>query len=97
MERTLAKKITINLFFILGYFYRFFYFICNFFSSHITLFSIPKELLHIVRNEIKENHDNWLKNNKVIQSQKLPKKLKIFSLKIHKGAGIFKKPQNLPK
>ena len=26
----------------------------------------------------------------VIQSQKMSKKLKIFSLKIHKGAGIFK-------
>ena len=24
--------------------------------------SIPKKLLHIVRNKIKKNHDNWLKN-----------------------------------
>ena len=32
-------------------------------------------------------------NKLVIQSQKMPKKLKIFSLKIHKGAGIFKKPK----
>ena len=34
---------------------------------------------------------SWLKNKKVIQSQnvkKLYKKLKIFSLKVHKGAGI---------
>ena len=29
--------------------------------------------------------------------KKMPKKLKIFSLKIHKSAGIFKKPQNLSK
>ena len=27
---------------------------------------------------------------KVIQSRKMPKKLKIFSLKIHKSDGIFK-------
>ena len=27
--------------------------------------------------------------------KKMPKKLKIFSLKIHKAAGIFKKPQKL--
>ena len=29
--------------------------------------------------------------------KKMPKKLKIFSLKIHKGTGIFKNPQNLSK
>ena len=29
-----------------------------------------------------------LENKKVIQSQKMPKQLKIFSLKIHIGAGI---------
>ena len=29
--------------------------------------------------------------------QKMPKKLKKFSLKIHKGAGVLKKPQNLSK
>ena len=38
------------------------------------------------------NHNNWIKNKKVTQSQKLSKKcsqnLKNFSLKIHKGAGI---------
>ena len=28
-----------------------------------------------------------------IQSKKMSKKLKIFSLKIHKGAGIFNKPK----
>ena len=82
----LAKKITKIFFFILGYYS--FYFICNFFSSHLTLFSIPKMFLHIVRNNIKKNHDNWLKNKKAIQSQKMPKKLQIFSLKIHKNAGI---------
>ena len=29
--------------------------------------------------------------------EKMPKKLKIFSLKIHKGAGTFENPQNLSK
>ena len=46
-----------------------------------------------IRNRILKNHDNWLKNKKVIQSQnvkKMPKKLKIFNLKIHKGAEIKK-------
>ena len=38
-----------------------------------------------------------LKNKKVIQSQKMPKKLTILSLKLHKSAGIFNKPQNLLK
>ena len=28
-----------------------------------------------------KNHDNWLKNKKVIQSQKMPQKFKFFSLK----------------
>ena len=45
----------------------------------------------------KKNHDNWLKNKKVIQSKKMSKKLNIFSLKIHKDAGIRKKTQNLLK
>ena len=47
-----------------------YYFICNLLFSHITLIFIPKQLLHIVRNKIIKNHDNWLKNKKVIQSQK---------------------------
>ena len=34
---------------------------------------------------------------KVKNLKKMPKKLKIFSLKIHKGAGIFKNSQNLSK
>ena len=33
--------------------------------------SIPKKLLHIVRNKIKKIPDNWLKNKKVIHSQKM--------------------------
>ena len=37
------------------------------------------------------NRDKWLKNIKVIQSLKMPKKLKNFGLKIHKRSGIFKK------
>ena len=48
-------------------------------------------MLHNVRNKILKNHDNWLKSKNVVQSQKMPKKLTIFSLKIHKSAGIFKK------
>ena len=38
----------------------------------------------------KKNYDNWLRNKKIIQSEnvkKMPKKLKIFSLKILKCAG----------
>ena len=37
-----------------------------------------------------KNHDNWLKNKKAIQNQIMSKKLKICSLKIHKGARIKK-------
>ena len=46
---------------------------------------------------MKKNYDNRLKSNKVIQSQKMPKKCpknKICSWKIQKGAGIF---ENLSK
>ena len=46
--------ITKFLFYILGYFYSFFNFICNFFFGYITSFSIPKSLLHIVRNRMKK-------------------------------------------
>ena len=68
MESTLAIKMTTTFFFyILGY-YLFFYFIWNVFFSHVTLFSISKKLLHILRNKIKQNHDNCLEKKKVIQS-----------------------------
>ena len=40
--------------YIWGYFYLFFNFICNFFPSHVALFSTPKKLLNIVRNRIKK-------------------------------------------
>ena len=44
---------------------------------------------------MKKNHDNWLKNKKSYSKskniKKMPKKLKIISLKIHKDAGILKK------
>ena len=40
-----------------------FYFICNFFFSHVTLFSIPKKFLHILRNKIKKETSQLLKNN----------------------------------
>ena len=63
--------------------------------------SITKKLQHTVRNKIKKNRDNWLKNKKDIQSlkmsKKMGKKLKNFSLNMHKGAEILKKPQNLSK
>ena len=52
------------------------------FLSHVTLFSMPKKQLHIVRNKIKKNRDNRLKNIKLIQSQKNAQKLRIFSLKM---------------
>ena len=35
-------------------------------------------LLHIVRNDIRKNHDNWLKNKKIIQSQKMYFCLRLF-------------------
>ena len=34
-----------------------------------------------------------LKTKKLFKVKKMPKKRKNFSLKIHKGAGIFKKPK----
>ena len=36
----------------------------------VRVLSTPKKFLHTVRNKILKNHDNCLKNNKVIQSQK---------------------------
>ena len=62
MESTLAEKITTNFFFIFRDI--FIYFICNFFLSHVTLFSIPKKLLYNVRKKIKKD-DNWLKNKNI--------------------------------
>ena len=47
-------------------------------------------------NELKNNHDNLLKNKnsfKVKKWHQNAKKLKIFSLKIHKDAGIKKNPE----
>ena len=37
------------------------------------------------------------KTKTLFKEKKMPKKLKIFSLKIHKGAGIFKRPQKFSK
>ena len=34
----------------------------------------------LVKEKIKKNHENWLTNQKVFKSQKMPKQLKIFSL-----------------
>ena len=66
MEITLAKKITTNFFLYFGIFYFYYFILIVAFFSHVTLFSIPKKLLHNVK-----NHVNWLKNKKVIQSQKM--------------------------
>ena len=60
------------------------------------VFSIPKKLLHIIRNKIKK--ESWqlvLKNSYSMSKyvQKMDKKLKIFSFEIHKGARIWRKPK----
>ena len=69
------------------------------FSSRVL--PITKKLLHAVRNEIKKEswqlikkQKNYSKSNNV---KKMPKKIFNFSLKIHKGARILKKPQNFSK
>ena len=62
-----------------------------FFQSFYLGFYIQKIATHC-KEQNKKNHNNWLKNKKVIQSQKMTKNLKIFTLKIHKGAKIFKNP-----
>ena len=48
------------------YFYLFFNFILflTVFFNHVTLFPIPKKLLHIAKKKIKKDHDNWLENKK---------------------------------
>ena len=91
MESTLAKKITTTIFYFI-FWDIFIYFICNFFFSHSSLFSIPKKLLHIVRARIKKESWQVVKKKKLFKVKnvkKMPKKLKIFSLKILKGAEIF--------
>ena len=57
-----------------------------------TVLCIAKKLLHIIRNKIKKeswllvkNQKNYSKSKNV---KKMPKKVKKFNLKIHKGAGI---------
>ena len=60
----------------------------------LPYFPYPKSCYTLQGKKIKKNHDNWLKNKKVIQCQKMPKKLKFFYLKIDKGAGISNKPKN---
>ena len=64
------------------------YFICNFFSVMLPYFTCPKSCHTFQGTKYKKNHDNLLKNKKVIKSQKMSNKLQIFSLKIHKGVGI---------
>ena len=44
------------------------------------------------------NYEDWLKNRKVIQISKImPKKLKMYILKMHKGARIWKENQKFSK
>ena len=52
-------------------------------------FLYPKSCYILYGTKFKNNHENWLKNKKFIQSKKNVKKmLKKFGLKIDKGAGI---------
>ena len=88
-------------FYILGYFDLFIYFIYNFFFNHVSSFSILKKFLCIVRSKIKKEswqldkkQESYSKSKNV---QRMPKKLKISRLKIHKEAGIKEKTQNLSK
>ena len=57
----------------------------------VRVLSIPKKLLHIVRNKIKKESWQLVKKEKSYSKsekcQKNSEKHKIFSLKIHKGAG----------
>ena len=62
------------------------------------MLSIFKKLLDIVRNKIKKNPDNWLKNKKVIQSQKMstkkcPKNSKFLVSKYIKVLEFLKNPK----
>ena len=61
------------------------------------MLTMPKKLLHIVRNKMKKNHDNWLKKEKSYLKSKNVKKMlkkhKFFGSKIHKGAGIWEKQE----
>ena len=97
MESTLSKKITAHFFFIFGDI--FINFICNFFQSSYFIFHNQKVAVDC-KEQNKKNHDNWLKNKKVIQckkmSKKCPKYSKMYSLKIHKVLEL-KKTQNLSK
>ena len=93
MERTLAKKIITNIFyFIFWDIFIYFILFVTFFQSLYFIYHNQKVAKHCKEKKI--NHNIWSKNKKVIQSKK---KLNIFSLKIHKGAGMFKKIQNLSK
>ena len=54
--------------------------------------------MHIVRDEIRDESWQLIKKQKSYSKSKKGKQMsKIFSLKIHKGIGIFKKSQNLSK
>ena len=62
--------------------------------------SIPRKLLHTVRNKIRKIMRIGSKTKKLFKIKKCLKnaqKLQMFSLKIHKGTVIFKKPQNFSK
>ena len=58
---------------------------------------IPKKLIHIVRDKLKKGSWQLVKKQRSYSKKKkvnkMPKKLNIFRLKIHKGAGTLKKPK----
>ena len=67
----------------------------------VSVLSISKKLLNTVRNKIKKESWQLIKKQKSYSKsknvKKMPKKVNTFSLKIHKGAGIFKNLQKLSK
>ena len=55
----------------------------------LPYFPYPENCYTLQGTKQKKNHDNWLKNKKFIQSQKMPKKLQIFSLNFQKTPKHF--------
>ena len=74
MKNTQAKKI-ITIFFKIFWDIFIYYLIllATFFQSSYIIFHNKKVATHFKEQNKKKNHDNWLKNKKVIQSKKCPK------------------------
>ena len=87
----LQPKINYKIFFQYFAIFLFIYFILfvTFFQSCYLFVRTQKVATHC-KGQNEKNHDNWLKNKKVIQCQKNVQKLKNFSLKTHKDARIKK-------